>query len=171
MWTDIRRLVLGAALGTMAVGVAGPVAAAEPGVASAAVAFSVSDVTEFEGTLKEDPGCPPDITCRPIKVPNSMHFEVTINTTLSVPVKVHVKTVNDTAKAGLDYVGITDQVITIPAGKTTAWVTVQLKTDVVSEPAETFKVELFNPSIAASTADQGEGKILDGFTTIASTRD
>jgi hypothetical protein len=173
VWTNIRRLILGAAsigavLGAAGPVAAGPVAAAEPGVTPAAVAFSVSDETEYEGTLEEDPTCPPDITCRPIRVPNTMHFDVTLNTTLSVPVTVHVKTVDGTARAGLDYVGITDAVVTIPAGRTTGWVSVHLKTDFVAELTETFSVVLFNPSIAASATDQGVGRILNGFSTISS---
>ncbi len=163
MRNNILRCAAAGTLAAAAIGLAAPGAGAEQLVQPTAVAFSVSDATEHEGTLEEDPSCPPDITCRPLKVPNSMHFTITMNTTLSVPVTVRIKTVDGTAKAGLDYVGITNQLVTIPAGRTTAWVSVLLKLDFLNEPAETFSLVLFDPSIPAGVGDQGLGTILNGF--------
>jgi hypothetical protein len=162
MGNTIIRCAAAAALFTAVLGIAVPAGAAAT-IQPTAVAFSVSDETEHEGTLEEDPNCPPDITCRPLRVPTTMHVAITMNAALSVPVTVHAKTVNGTAQAGLDYVGITDQLVTIPAHQTTGWVNVQLKVDFLNEPAETFSVVLFNPSIPAGVADQGLCTILNGL--------
>jgi hypothetical protein len=77
---------------------------------------------------------------------NSGQTAVTVTLSLTAPVtaatSVTWTTVDGTARAGSDYVGVSSGVATFAAGSSTATVTVYLLGDTVYEPDETFGVRL-----------------------------
>jgi len=88
-------------------------------------------------------------------------FEVSLNKPVSAGVSVSYATVESTATAGTDYEAISGS-ITIPAGASAVDISVPLVDDGIFEPAETFSVELANPSGDAILLDAvGEATVLD----------
>jgi chitinase len=85
-------------------------------------------------------------------------FTVSITGAIAQPVTVDYATVNDTATAGSDYTAKTGT-LTIPAGQTSATVTVSTLVDTSPENTETFTVNLTNPANATVLDDQGVGTI------------
>jgi hypothetical protein len=89
-------------------------------------------------------------------------FTVTLTGTAQDPVTVHYQMNDGTATAPDDYTAISDTVLTFAPGETTKPVSVTINADALSEPAETFTVDLSNPSANATIADgQGVGTITD----------
>lgn len=74
------------------------------------------------------------------------------------PVKISVNTLNDTAIAGEDYIGIANSTITIPSNATTATVSVTIIGDEAFEPDESFIVRLSTRQDPQESA-QGIGTI------------
>jgi hypothetical protein len=95
---------------------------------------------------------------------NTGTVNVTFTLTLAYPspfdVTVHYATADGTAAAGSDYVAASGDV-TIPAGQTSATVTVAVKGDRLGEPTETFAVNLTAATNATISDGQGIGTILD----------
>ncbi len=91
-----------------------------------------------------------------------MSFTVTLSKASGIDVSVYYQTANATAVAPGDYTNISDM-LTIPAGSTTGTINVSIIDDGVSEPNETFLVNLVNPANATATiADaQAIGTIVD----------
>jgi hypothetical protein len=87
-------------------------------------------------------------------------FTVTLSTASSQPVTVAYATADGTATVGSDYKG-TAGTLTIPAGQTTATITVPVYGDRVGESNETFVVNLSSPTNATIADNQGVGTILD----------
>jgi hypothetical protein len=75
---------------------------------------------------------------------------------------VHYVTADGTALAGHDYVAVSGT-LTFPPGQTTQTVLVQTLDDHVSEPAETFFVNLSNPVGATIARGQGVGTVTDTY--------
>jgi hypothetical protein len=88
-------------------------------------------------------------------------FTVNLSSASAVPVVVHYQTVDNTATAPDDYVAIADTELTIPAGATSATITVQVKGDAVFEGNETFFVDLTSATGGAAIDGRGVAKIGD----------
>ena len=87
-------------------------------------------------------------------------FTVTLSSASSSPVTVNYSTADGSAAAGSDYVTASGTVTFAP-GETTRTVLVKTIDDSVTEPTETFTVNLTNPSGATIANGQGVGTILD----------
>ncbi|MDZ7858593.1 Calx-beta domain-containing protein [Sphaerotilus sp.] len=88
-------------------------------------------------------------------------FTVTLAGTATTPVTIDFATADGTAKAGLDYTAVTGTVTFAP-GETSKSITVPILNDAVYEGAETFTVNLGNPSANALISDPlGQGTIMD----------
>jgi hypothetical protein len=88
----------------------------------------------------------------------SAKFTVKLSKTSATPVKVNYLTGNGTALAGPDYAG-TWGTATIPAGQTSATVSVPIVRDRVREPDEYFRLNLSAPVGGTITDSQGIGTI------------
>jgi hypothetical protein len=87
-------------------------------------------------------------------------FTVTLSRATNVDVTVQYATADITAAAGSDYTAASGTV-TIPAGQTTATVTVAVRGDRLPEPTETFAVNLTTATGASVIGGRGIGTILD----------
>ncbi len=104
--------------------------------------FSINDVS-----VKEDAG--------------TATFTVTRGGRTDSSVSVDVATVDDTAKAGQDYVALTTTTLHFRANETRKRVVVTIHPNDVVEPDKTFFVRLSNPSAGIIWDDWGEGTILN----------
>ncbi|MEX2188054.1 MAG: Calx-beta domain-containing protein [Pirellulales bacterium] len=75
----------------------------------------------------------------------TMTFTVTLSQAVEEAVNVTVNSTNVTATAGADYTALVNQTVTIPAGSTSATVTVSITGDLTVEANETFTLTLSNP--------------------------
>ena len=90
------------------------------------------------------------------------NFTVSLSHRTSEDVTVEFRTVDLTANAPWDYAPRPRATLTIPRGTTTQTVSVQIQSDVHTEPVETFLVLLSNPSRNATIADgEGVGTIVE----------
>jgi hypothetical protein len=87
-------------------------------------------------------------------------FTLTLSHASAVAVTVHYATADITALAGSDYTATSGEVI-IPAGQTSATVTVAVRGDRLPEPTETFAVSLTAATGATIGDGRGIGTILD----------
>jgi hypothetical protein len=87
-------------------------------------------------------------------------FTVSLSAISGQPMTVNYVTANNTATAGSDYQG-TSGTLTIPVGQTTATITVLITGDRLSEPNETFFVNLSSPTNATIADGQGVGSIVN----------
>jgi len=87
-------------------------------------------------------------------------FAVTLAAPSTQTVTVHYATSNGTATAGVDYISVAGT-ITFAPGETQKVITVPVKSDSLTEAAETFTIMLSNPSGATLTDAMGTGTILD----------
>ena len=85
-------------------------------------------------------------------------FTVTLSETSSETVTVRYATVDGTAVAGSDYLQTSGELRFDPL-ETTKTIQVPVRTDSISEPSETFEVELRNPSRATLDDARGVGTI------------
>lgn len=89
----------------------------------------------------------------------NLSFTVSLSAAASQPITVQYATADGSATADSDYTAANDP-LTIPAGQTSATITVPVVGDAVSEPDETFTVTLSNPTNAAlGTPSTGSGLI------------
>lgn len=105
-------------------------------------ALSISDASTAEGNSGTHP----------------MTFTVKLSHKSTSKVTVKFTTGNGTAKAGSDYVAKSGT-LTIPAGHTSATISVQIKGDKVKEPNESFSVTLYSPTNATISDPVGSGVI------------
>jgi hypothetical protein len=91
-------------------------------------------------------------------------FTVTLTSPSSQAVTVDYFTSDGTATAPSDYQP-TLGTLTFTPGQTTRTITVSVNGDLVPEPAETFFVNLMNPTNATITTPQGTGVIVDNAST------
>lgn len=100
-----------------------------------------------------------------VKESDSGNVQVTIPVILSgevnQPITVHYRTLDGSATDPADYVDIVDNILTIPANTTQAFITVEVKGDGIREASEDFIVELFNASGATIAKPQGTVIIID----------
>ena len=88
-------------------------------------------------------------------------FTVSLNVASGLPASVQYATVNGSAVAGTDYTA-TSGTVTVPAGETSATVTVQLTTKTTYAPPKTFSLALSNPVEATVADGTGVGTIVNG---------
>lgn len=92
----------------------------------------------------------------------SMTFTLTLSEPYGVPVTVSYATRDGSATtAGRDYEGVTNGIVTIPAGLTTATISINVIGDTNQEPDETFTVSLSSPSNATLGRSIATGTILN----------
>ncbi len=97
------------------------------------------------------------------------NFTVSLDAVSTLPTTVQVSTANGSATtADNDYASVVNQVVTIPAGMTSAPFTVNVNGDNLVETDETFTVNLSNAANAAIGDGQGTGTITndDAFGTL-----
>lgn len=87
-------------------------------------------------------------------------FRLSLSCPSSQPIELPFATGDGTALAGSDYIA-TNGVVSIPAGASEAFVTVQVLGDLISEPDEAFYLVLTPPSGAVLSTNQAAGLILD----------
>ena len=87
-------------------------------------------------------------------------FTLTLSAASDVDVTVHYATANGTAAAGSDYTAAAGDVI-IPHGQISRTLSVAVTGDRLSEPTETYFVNLSAPINAGIADDQGVGTIVD----------
>ncbi|HEX8473050.1 MAG TPA: Calx-beta domain-containing protein [Pyrinomonadaceae bacterium] len=92
-------------------------------------------------------------------------FLVTLSAATGRTVNVDFQTANGTATAGQDYQPASGT-LTFAPGATTASITVVVNGDTIDEPAETFFVQLSNPSNATIADAQGIGVIFNNTTPV-----
>jgi hypothetical protein len=90
----------------------------------------------------------------------SFNFNVRLTDAIDQPVTVNYATADGTAAAGSDYTN-TSGTLTIPAGETSGTVSIPVIGDVLSEPDETFYVNLSNPINGTIADGQSVGHIDD----------
>nr|MBC8184547.1 T9SS type A sorting domain-containing protein [candidate division KSB1 bacterium] len=116
------------------------------------------------GTINDDDDSPSISISDEIENENigNMSFTVTLSAVSGIDVSVYYQTANGTAVAPGDYTAV-NSMLTIPAGSTTGTINVSIINDGVSEPNETFLVNLVNPADATTTItdSQGIGTIID----------
>ncbi len=127
------------------------IAASIPGtaVAGSAPSVSINDVSVREG----------DKVLKKV----SMNFTVSLSEKADGRISVRVATSNGTASAGSDYDSIS-RVVRFTRGQIRQTVTIKINGDTVSEPDETFFVDLSNPDGATLGKRRGVGTILDDDT-------
>ncbi|WP_374605594.1 reprolysin-like metallopeptidase [Arenimonas sp.] len=88
-----------------------------------------------------------------------LNFTVTLSQPSAETVGFGASTSDITAQAGSDYVGLTAVGLSIPAGQTSATVSVTINGDTTSEPDETFRVTLNNITRAQPGTSEAIGTI------------
>ena len=90
-------------------------------------------------------------------------FRVVLSHATTRPVSVIVFTRDGTATRGLDYTHVNHHTVEVPARSTVRWVSVQVHSDTLDEPDETFTLNLATPSSNAELSDnpQAEATIID----------
>jgi sugar lactone lactonase YvrE len=87
-------------------------------------------------------------------------FTVSLDTPSTTPVTVQFATANSTAVASSDYTAASGTITFVP-GETTHTILVRTTDDTLSEPTETFFVNLSNPVGATIARGQGVASIID----------
>jgi hypothetical protein len=111
-------------------------------------------------------GFRPDITINDVTVTEgdtgtkTVDFTVSLSAASTQTVTVNYATADGTATAGSDYQS-TSGMLTFTPGQTTQTITVTINGDTLSEPNETFFVNLTNATNAAILDNQGQGTITD----------
>jgi len=88
-------------------------------------------------------------------------FTVSLSTTSTRTVSVRASTANVSATAGADYLAFSSLLVSFPSGTTNQTVVVQVLGDTVTEPNETFRINLTSPVNGFIARAQGVGTILD----------
>jgi hypothetical protein len=95
-------------------------------------------------------------------------FTVSLSAASGLPATTYYKTIAGTATSGTDYTAISSGYLYIPAGQTSATITVSVRGDATIEADETFVLNLYNPSSATLGQPNGTGTIVnDDFPVIS----
>ena len=86
-------------------------------------------------------------------------FPITLSNAAGVPIYINYNTANGTATAGADFQGATNGTLTIPAGVTTTYLSLEVYGDPYWDPQETFTLKLSNPSAGTLAQPQGTATI------------
>ncbi len=89
----------------------------------------------------------------------TLDFTVTLNHASLQPVTVVYSTSAGTAVPVSDYVQVTNQVLSIPAGNLTGTISITINGDITDEPNEDFTVNLSSPTNASIVDGTGAGTI------------
>lgn len=114
------------------------------------------------GTIRND-----DVTITPLGKPHclesylSCRLSVLVSEPAPVDLTIHFATQNGTATAESDYTGISNGEVTIPAGASTAELSIPIRDDREVEGDEYFYVHLYAPSNGKITQDQVDMGIVD----------
>jgi alpha-tubulin suppressor-like RCC1 family protein len=92
---------------------------------------------------------------------------VSLSQTCNIPISVEYSTTNNTATAGLDFFGVTNLTLTIPAGLDSTKAAVTTFNDSVVESTENFNVIISNPSHGSIISATAVGTIIDNDVTTA----
>lgn len=90
---------------------------------------------------------PPTLSVNDVSVTEGNHgvvvavFTVSLSEAAEEEVSVRYRTVDDSAKAGSDYVAASG-VVAIPPGKTSAQIVVQVKSNMVEDPNKEFLIQI-----------------------------
>jgi hypothetical protein len=109
---------------------------------------------------------PPTVTVNgsttplPERAGNHIAFTIDLSAPTNEDVLVSYSTINGTAVAGSDFVGVTNGQVTIPAGSTSATVLIEVLADDLPEPIESFTLQVNS----AVTATSGTGLFLEDST-------
>jgi hypothetical protein len=118
------------------------------------------DTATANGTITSDEGTTVSVADVSVQEGDNgttnLVFTITLSQSVNAPVTVTVNTADVLATAGIDYQGISDQTITIPAGETTANVTIEVGGDNVVELAETLTLTLSNLTTTATNVVLGD---------------
>jgi hypothetical protein len=95
------------------------------------------------------------------------NFTISLSYPIPDSVTMLYSTQNDTALAPADYTAVPYTLLTIPAGATSAVISVAVVGDTVGEPDERFVVNLLNVTHAAVTDGQGQATILNDDLTLS----
>jgi len=138
---------------------------------------TIAPIADAQGvaTIVDDDQLLPTLTIGDVTVNegNSGTTDATFTVTLSAPslqtVTVNYSTQNGTATAPSDYIAMSNQTVTIPAGQTTGSFTISVVGDTINETTENFFVNLSNPTNATLADAQAVGTIVndDGVPTIS----
>lgn len=90
-----------------------------------------------------------------------LSFNVSLSVASAQPVSVDYMTVDGTAMAAEDYVAVPSGTLVFAPGETLKAISVSLTDDSLSEPDETFSIQLSNPVRAAAGVMSAEGTIID----------
>ncbi|HEY0109513.1 MAG TPA: Calx-beta domain-containing protein, partial [Fibrella sp.] len=138
-------------------------------VTATATNVTTGDTSEFSAGRRVVTG-PPSLSIRNITAhegntgTTNAVFTVTLSAASTQPVRVDFLTQNGTAKAPADYTALPVTTLTIPAGSTTATITVAVKGDTIDEPDETFFVKITASSNATIADDNAFALIIDDDT-------
>ena len=120
------------------------------------------------GTITNDDGAPTisinDVTVAEPDTAGTSNatFTVSLSNPSAAPVTVDYQTADGTANAPADYNAVAPATLTFDPGQTSKPVTVTVNADALAEGAETFTVNLSNPTGGATIADStGTGTITD----------
>ena len=109
---------------------------------------------------------PPTLSVNDVSVTEGNHgvvvavFTVSLSEAAEEEVSVRYRTVDDSAKAGSDYVAASG-VVAIPPGKTSAQIVVQVRSNRIENEERRFSVELSEALGASIAGGAGSGIILD----------
>ena len=129
---------------------------------TAAVNASIADNQGLGTIIDDDPT--PTLSIDDVTVDEATataDFTVTLSAAGGQDVSVTVSTVNGTATAGTDYNAVISKEVTIPAGSTSAKVSVTILEDELHEVDQTYFVNLSSPVNASIGDGQGLGTITD----------
>ena len=119
------------------------------------------------GTITNDDALiVPTITIAPVVASQSegsgttsFDFTVKLSQAIDQPITMVYDTADNTAKAGSDYVALTNRTLTFAPGEISKLISVDVMGDSVYELDETFKVNLSNPSGATLATSSATGTI------------
>lgn len=122
----------------------------DPGGNGALPAISINDVTLFEGN----------------NASTEFEFQVTLDKKSTREITLSYSITSGTAKAGEDYVTVSNQTITIPAGETQKKIIVSVIGDDIKEGDDNFAVQLQNPVNGSLQKLVGSGTIRNDDTKV-----
>lgn len=138
-------------------------------VTATATNVTTGDTSEFSAGRRVVAG-PPSLSIRNITAhegntgTTNAVFTVTLSAASTQPVRVDFLTRNGTATAPADYTALPVTTIVIPAGSTTATITVAVKGDTIDEPDETFFIKITASSNATIADGDAFALIIDDDT-------
>lgn len=138
------------------------------GAAATATLTAAAPLTWTPAAAHADPSCsePP---CIIIVTEGKRGYEDTVDffiihvsPPMTVRGAVRFETVDGTARRGADYVPLTGETVTVPAGAKKVRVPVRLVADGVAEPDEYFEGVISHPSVGTIVDDRAKMTITDG---------